>query len=886
MAEIVGRVDQISVLETMLEDAIAGRGAALVLRGEAGIGKSVLLEHVLRTGAELGLRTLTVTGVQAEVPIPYAGIDRLLRPLRPLPSAAESPYATAVEVLGLLSGTDEPLLLAVEDAHWLDTASWETLTFLCRRVESDRIAVLMAVRDGADVDRQLAVAGLPELRLEPLSRSDAGVLLDQTAPGLTAALHARVLDEAAGNPLGVVELGSVVARSGGSALLPSSLPLSTRVERTFADLVADLPEPTQLLLLIAALDDGGDLDEVRSAAAILTGTEVPIDTIQPAVTARLVTVDEQYEMRFRHPLLRSALRQQAAPGDRRRVHAALAEVLSGSPERGLWHQAAAAAGPDEALARELTEVAVRAARRQAVGPALAAVNRAVQLSQDPAERGHRQLWACALAHEQGDSHTVRRLLDEIDENTLRPGDRARLTWARENYDQAAWSGPERMLAYADLIDTIRREGDIETAVQALSEIALRVYYSNLPAPIRDRFAEVTLALGLADDNSRLTEVLLLIAPVEQGAAGLDRLDHLVHRLDLTASARSDLATAAFAIGAFQIATTLALSSAADLRAQGRFGVLATTLSTAASAQAALGDTRAALPLATEAVAVAEETGQLSWALGANMIVSLAEALRGDVVAARRRADAAEQALYAGRRLPMLAYVQRTRGVAAIAEGRADDAFRQLMRVYDPADSAWFPNFHLFLLGHLAEAAVLGGFQDELRPVVSAMEPVAAQSRSPALRVGLGYAHAVLTGDYETALAEDLTGWPFDRARLQLTYGASLRRSFRTTECRPLLRAAEATFDALGATPWADRARSELRATGETRRKPMDAMSMLTPQEQQIARLASDGLSNREIGERLFLSPRTVSTHLYRIYPKVNVSSRAELARIITSSDVV
>jgi DNA-binding CsgD family transcriptional regulator len=886
MTEIVGRDDQITSLETLLDDALAGRGAAVVLRGEAGIGKTALLELTTAVAIRRGMRVLTVSGVQAEVPIPYAGVDQLLRPVRPAPSAAGSPYATAIEILGLLGGSGEPVLLAIEDAHWLDAASWDTLTFLCRRVESDRIAVLMAVRDGEDVDRRLAMAGLPELRLEPLTRTHSGVLLDRTAPGLAAALRARVLDEAAGNPLGVVELGGAAARSGGSALLPSALPLSTRVERTFAGLVADLPELTGLLLLIAALDDGGNLDEIRSAAAVITGDEAPTDAIQPAVTARLVTVDEQYELRFRHPLLRSALRQQAAPGDRRRVHAALAEVLVATPERGLWHRAAAAPGPDEALARELTQVAVGAARRQVVGLALAAVSRAVQLSEDPAERGNRQMWACALAHEQGDSQMVRRILNEIDESALYPGDRARLSWTRENYDQAAWSGPERMLTYADLVDSLREAGDTVSAAQALSEIALRAYYSNLPEYIRDRFVEVTVALGLADDNSRLTEVLLLFAPVEQGAAGLERLQRLVHRLDVPATYRSDLAMAAFAIGAFQIATTLALSSAADLRAQGRFGVLAQALSTAASAQTALGDARAALPLATEAVAVAEETGQLSWVVGAGMIVSLAEALRGDVEAARRRADAAEQALYAGRRLPMLAYVQRTRGVAALAEGRADDAFRQLMRVYDPADSAFFPNFQLFLLGHLTEAAVLGGLQDELRPVVSTLEPIAERSRSPALRVGLGYAHAVLTGDYEKALAEDLAGWPFDRARLQLTYGATLRRSFRITESRPLLRAAETTFDALGATPWADRARAELRATGETRRKPLDSLALLTPQEQQIARLAAEGLSNREIGERLFLSPRTVSTHLYRIYPKINVSTRAELARVITSSDVV
>jgi hypothetical protein len=239
MAEIVGRADQISALGLLLDHAIEGRGSALVLRGEAGIGKSVLLEHTVQAGRERGMRVLTVTGVQAEVQIPYAGLDHLLRPLRPA-AAAGSPYRLAVEVLDLVGGSDDPALLAIEDAHWLDTASWETLTFLCRRLESDRIAVVMAARDGEDIDRRLAAAGLPELRLEPLSPADASTLLDRDAPGLALTLRARVLDEAAGNPLGIVELGAAVARSGGSALLPSSLPLTERVEQAFGGLVADL----------------------------------------------------------------------------------------------------------------------------------------------------------------------------------------------------------------------------------------------------------------------------------------------------------------------------------------------------------------------------------------------------------------------------------------------------------------------------------------------------------------------------------------------------------------------------------------------------------------------------------------------------------------------
>ncbi|MCY1136664.1 LuxR C-terminal-related transcriptional regulator [Actinoplanes sp. Pm04-4] len=873
MTEIVGRGAEAGVLDALLAEVAGRRGATKVLRGEAGIGKSALLEYAVEGARRRGVRVLRVTGVPGEARIPYAGIDHLVRA-----AAGTSPYRLAIDLLQQLGEPDEPVLLAVEDAHWLDDASWQTLTFLGRRLESDRIGLVLTVRDGEDVDRRLAAAGLPELRLEPLAAADAETLLERTAPGLVPALRARVLDEAAGNPLGLVELGAAAARSGGSALLPSSIPLSTRLERTFGGLVAELPPDTQELLLVAALDDGGDFDEIVAAAA------VPAEAVEAAVAARLVTVDEAYELRFRHPLLRSALRQRARPSDRRRVHAALAGVVL-SPQRRLWHRASAAPGPDEAMARELFEVALGAAQQNAVAVALAAVGRAVRLSEDPAERGSRQIWACDLAHEQGDAETVRRLLGEIDETALRPGDRARLTWIRGFYLAPEGSAADRLSTYADLIEGMRLDGDPVTAVKAMSEISLAAYYANLTPSVRDRLVAVARALDLPDDDPRRTEILLNVAPVQCGAAELERLRAFANRVDLAPVRRFEMAIAAFSAGALDLSRRLALSAAADLRAQGRIGTLTQALSTAASASAGLGDTRAALPLAAECVALATETGQRSWALGGSLVAGLAEALRGDTDAARARADAAEQALHAVGRLPMLALVQRIRGVAALAEGRASDAFGQLLRIYDPADSAWFPNYQLLTLGHLAEAAVLAGLPDELRPVVTDLEPIAEQSQSPALQVGLAYARAVLTGNYDEALAEDLAAWPFDRAQLQLTYGATLRRQFRVTDCRPLLRAAAGTFEALGATPWAERARAELRAAGEARIRPPSALATLSPQEQQIARLAADGLSNREIGARLFLSPRTVSTHLYRVYPKLNVTSRGELARIFTSSDV-
>ncbi|WP_433201053.1 LuxR C-terminal-related transcriptional regulator [Dactylosporangium sp. CS-047395] len=880
MTELVGRQEPIGVLEALLNHAAGRQGGALVLRGEAGIGKTSLLEYGMRAATQRGMRVLSVTAVQGEVHVPYAGLESLVRTRL----AAGSPYRAALDVIDLLAEPDEPALLAIEDAQWLDGPTWETLAFLGRRIESDRIALLMAVRDGEDMDRRLTAAGLPELRVEPLDGADAAKLLDRVAPGLAPSLRGRVLDEAAGNPLGVVELGSAAARSGGAALLPTSLPLSTRVERTFGGLVAELPPVTQLLLRIAALDDHDDLHEIVAAAALVEGAPVAADAIEPAVAARLVAVDERYHLRFRHPLLRSALRQQAPAGLRRRVHAALARLVSADPDRQIWHRAAASPGPDEALARELSDLAFRSRYLDVTVP-LGAIERAITLSEDPAERGRRQLFAVEILISRGDRAAIRELLATIDQTSLRGSDRAALAWFREAHAEQVWPGAPRLGVYADLIDAMRDDGDHALALLSLHQVCLRIFFDRVDDETERRFLAVADAIDGPPDQPTRVQAVTLIAPVRRGAAGLGLMRQAVDRLDLSSTERADFATPANALGAFDLTKTFAEASIPDVRAKGRIGILVQLLNAVAYAHAGLGDARAAVPVAAECVALSEETAQSQWALAGSLSLALAEALRGDTDAARARAGAAEQVLQALRRFPMLALVQRVRGVAALADGRADEAYRELARLFDPADPAYHAPLRMVSFGHLAEAAALAGRRDELAAVTAEMEPIAEQSQSPALAVGLAYARAVLTDGYPAALAADLTEWPFDRARLQLAYGAHLRRTRRVADSRAMFRAAAATFDALGAVPWADRARTELRASGETRRKPVDTLAALTPQEQQIARLAADGLSNKEIGERLFLSPRTVSTHLYRIYPKVGVKSRAELAAVITSSDV-
>ncbi|GAA2509469.1 helix-turn-helix transcriptional regulator [Winogradskya humida] len=896
LSPLIGRAAELRTLTTLLDDATARGGGAMVIRGEAGVGKSALLSRITAAARARGMLVLQVSGVQAEGQIAYAGLHRLLRPVAATIGPG-SPVRLAVGLLDLLGAAESPVLLAVEDAPWLDTASWDVLTFAGRRLESDRIALVFTARDGTDIDRRLAGAGLPELRVEPLSREDAGTLLDRTAPGLPPTLRNRVLDESAGNPLGLTELGAAAARSDAAALLPSwlpsslpssqpssqpsSLPLSARVEQLFSALVAELPPVTRTLLLVAALDDSDDLDEAVAAAAVALRGPVKAEDIDPAVVTRLVQIDDGYRIAFRHPLLRSALRQSAGAAERRRAHAALAEVIGPESERQLWHLAAATAGPDEEVARRLTDAAWRAGERQAVAVALATLERAVQLSEDPAERGERLLTAVHLTHQQGDAEAARRLLQRIDAAELRPPDRARLAWLREFFMGTGWSGSGPLALYAELIDDIRESGNQRLALDSLSSICVRIHFSNVDEAVRRQFLAVVDALGFPADHPEVIAVVGLIAPVERGAACLEIMQRLRHRLDLTPTLHYELGLAASSLGAFELAVGFSGASSAGLREQGRIGLLAQTLATRTYAAACLGDTRTAILAGSEAVALSRDTGRQSWEVTARLAIGMAQALRGDSAAALEAADFGEAVFIPGRMYSMLALVQQVRGLEALAAGRAADACHELRRMFDPADQAFHPYVRLGMAGHLAEAAALSGAHDVLRELVAELEPIAVQGRNPALRAGLAYARAVLADDeagYEAALATDAGN--FERARAQLAYGSWLRRRRQRGRARPHLRGAAAAFEALGATPWAERALAELRVTGETRRRPDDATATLTPQEVQIARLAADGLSNREIAGRLFLSPRTVSTHLYRIYPKVGVRSRTELAALL------
>ena len=414
---LFGRESETQVLGDLL-DHVHDHGGSLVISGGPGIGKSALLRAACTRAHDNGMLVLMATGVQCEGQLPFAGLSQLLQPVigqigalaRPQrdamlaafglsDTAAPDLFLTALAALNLLAAntTRAPVLVLVDDAHWLDRSTCDVLAFVARRLEFEPILLVAAIRDG--FESPLNDAGLPTQHLEALPSAAAAALLDSCAPGLPATVRGRLLDEAAGNPLALVELPIAFRQLANGAELPAWLPLTTRLEQAFAARVSDLPVATRTMLLVAAVNDSPLLSDVLAAAAILAGPGSTVEVLGPAVAARLVDIDDT-EYRFRHPLMRTAIRQDAGVSQRHAAHAALAEVLAGQPERRVWHLAASITGPDENVARELEAAAGKAQRRGGAAVAVSALQRAAGLGEGP-QRARRLLGAAELAFELG-----------------------------------------------------------------------------------------------------------------------------------------------------------------------------------------------------------------------------------------------------------------------------------------------------------------------------------------------------------------------------------------------------------------------------------------------------------------------------------------------------
>jgi DNA-binding CsgD family transcriptional regulator len=581
--------------------------------------------------------------------------------------------------------------------------------------------------------------------------------------------------------------------------------------------------------------------------------------------------------------MRSAIPQTAGLAERQAAHAALAEATRGQPDRRAWHRASATADPDETIAAELESTANRAQRRGGVGAAVAALERAAGLSAGPVRRAERLLRAADLAVESGRRDVVVRLLEQVSLLELSAQQRARVVWIRGGFDDGMRDDSVGAFELAGLAESVAADGDVDLVMRILWSAALRCFWSEPGPAVRGHIVAVAEALPIDERDPRSLAILAYAAPIERGTAVIHRLAGLAGQPSGDPQVERLLGTAALLVGAFDLAVRLSAASVSGLRTQGRLGLLARALGAQAWSAGRLADLSVAIPAAEEASRLAQETTQPF--LHAMVRASEAEiaALRGDYDRAHVLASEAERVSLAAGARPVLATVQAARGLAALSDGRYGDAYAHLRRMHDPADPAYQVALRCYAVAELAEAAVRSGQTAAIRDVMDGLEALAATTSSPALHAGLRYARAVLAEDdkaeklFDVALSADLTGSSFVRARTQLAFGEWLRRRRRAVESRRHLRAARETFDALGTIPWSDRARQELRAAGEAspHRNP-DARDRLTAHELHIAQLAAEGLTNRQIGQRLYLSHRTVSTHLHRIFPKLGITSRSAL----------
>ncbi len=903
---LYGREDELVFLGNLVA-GVEEAGGAVVLRGEAGVGKSSLLAEATEHAGARGMLVLTATGVQSEAQLPFAGLHQLLRSVLAERDELAAPQRVALETafgltdgaapelflialaaLELLSDTAAraPVLLVVEDAQWLDRPTCDVLAFVARRLVSEPIVLLAAVRDGHE--GPLDEAGLPEMRLERLDEASSAALLDAWAPALAPELRGRVLAEAAGNPLALVELPTALRpeRLSTEAFLSAGLPLTARLENAFAVQESALPAATRSLLLVAAADEGGVLAEVLRAAAHIGGAGFSEAALEPAIAARLIEVGAT-ELRFRHPLVRSSIYQGAGVFERRAAHAALAEVLADQPDRRAWHRAMAVAGPDESVASDLEAAALRAQQRGGAAVAVAAWEWAARLSEDPAARAARLLRAAELAFVIGRQDIVQRLLEETERLELGPHERARKAWIRDSFPGSTPGDPTQVSSLLELADDVKRRGDADLALKLLSNAALRTWWANPGPQARVRVFEAAERVGVDELDPRLLAVLAVASPAERSGVVIERLSRIAPSDVSDPVAGFLLGVAAHVLSEFERSAAFFADAEVGLRAQGMLAMLAQAVVFRGWGAVGLGKWDVATAAAEEGGRLARETGQPIWVTASQITQTALAGAHGDEVLAEALADEAERTISARRLDGQLGALQMARGSTALTAGRYDDAYDHLRRIFDPTDPAHHQRDFWEAIVYFVEAAVQTGHHDEARRVVD--EYAALAEQNPSLRMALLFSRPLLADDedaevlFENALAADTPHWPFLRARLQLAYGVWLRRQRRASESRAPLRTARETFDALGAAPWADRARRELRASGETsRRRTTHPIDELTPQELQIAQMAASGLTNREIAQQLYLSHRTVGTHLYRLFPKLGIRSRAELSGVVNA----
>ncbi len=900
---VVGRHSQLARLRTLI-DRVPVQGQVLVLLGEAGIGKTTLLASAAQEARAAGMRVLWATGRESETNIAFAGLHQLLSPVlgaaadlerrqaRALlgalglagePAAADL-LGTGLATLTLLSDSSAlaPVLAIVDDAHWLDRSTLDILAFVASRLETERVVLLLAARGHAPpagFDR-----GFTELPVEALPATDAGLLLDRQPQPPRGAARAQVLAQAAGNPMALIELAKVIASDPAASRrwAAEPLPPGDRLLAVIAARLTALPEPTRRALLVAAVADGPDL---RTPGA---GGPDP-QTLAPAERLGLVTMDRT-GLRFSHPLVRSAIYHGAPFAQRAAAHRQLAAALPDQPDRQAWHLAAATLQPDEELASRLETTADQARHRGGVTAASAAMERAAELSPDPSDQARRLVSAAATAVSTGQTAWVAdlatRALAVTADPELRLLARSSAGWA------LAYSG-RRSAALPALISVAEEAARDFPALawEALADAATVAYQSGA-AGGRAAVDRLLTRMGPSDDAGPSGDAGPQQAWIRACTDPFGSRGELVAYLRQTAgsplaeSAKWRIGSAAWLLDESGLGLQLLQDAMYQLRAPGTQGTSGGGLTALGWLYVDTGRWDQALEAAAEAADWAEANQMGIVAATADVLAATVLALRADGQAARTHADRALAGVDPAENGLIAVRGWRALGVAALAEGDHLLAFTLLRRLFSEEGAPVHNIFSYLGVADLATAAVRADRRREGRIIVERALGHPGGTHSPRLEQLVARACGILddpasAGAHLAGALRDPAGeqWPFERAQLRLDYAEWLRRRRRINEAKPELVNALETFRRLGARSLAQRTEAELRASGVVvtgAAGVADALMELTPQQRQIVRLARDGLTNREIGDRLSLSPRTVGSHLYRSFPKLGITDRHQL----------
>ena len=878
-------------------------GGALLVIGEPGVGKTALLNAASEAASVGGIRVLRAAGAEFEAETGFAGLNQVLLPLIGALPQLPAVHRDALNVaLGFGDGappsrlvvsnaalfllrevaTARPVLIVLDDLPWLDRASAGVLSFVARRLDGTQVGLLGASRSG-EVDF-FDHAGLPELEVPRLDEVAAEQLLESRFPELASTVRQRILIEAQGNPLALLELPiplSSEMRASAKAL-PSRLPLSRRLQALFESRISKLPPRTRQLLLLTALDGTGDLRVLEVGAA-----PDGLSDLAGAEQARLAYVDDAtHRLAFRHPLMRSAVVDLSHADDRRSAHRTLADVWADQPDRRAWHLAEATVEPDETVAAQVEAAAARLlARGDAVG-CVKALTRASELSPRSAERQRRLAAAAYIGAEvAGDLANAAQVLSALRRGDVDLDGSLQAAVAASSF--LLWADGDVATAHRLLVGAIEGRVGVQDAhdpvfAEALSSLLMVSTIGGdeeLWRPFEAAMARtegVPVALFL---NSKT-----FADPVRAGTTVLEALESAIRALagesDPTQIIR--IAQAASYVDRSEGCRDALWRVVRDARRGGAVATGIIAMVNLADDDLAAGDWDEAGLLVEQAIELCEAHGYQGMTWFCWFVQGIVAAARGDYGRAKELADALVQ--WTRPRGIHQWFAWHVRELAALGQGDFEEAYGQASMISPPGLLPPHNPHALRVLLDLVEAALRSGRVAEATAHVAAMQDANLAGVSSRLALVVGASAAMTAPDdtaielFQAALAlPGIERWQFDLARVRLAYGERLRRSRAMVEARVQLNAALEVFERLKARPWTHRANAELRAAGQiTPRAGDNVLNRLTPQELEIVSLAASGLTNKQIAERLFLSHRTVGGHLHRAFPKLGVTTRAAL----------